>query len=448
MHHYIPLTAAQEKTMLELLGLTSVDELFTTIPAQVRAKASFRWVPHQALSEHAVVKHLAELAAENLSTDAAVCFLGGGSYDHFVPSVVRHMLLRSEFYTAYTPYQPEVSQGTLQAIFEFQSVICALTGMELSNASHYDGGTSAAEAALMACSQTGRQVVLVSAGVNPRYRAVIGTYLRAAGLGMELVELGEDGRTPVPDAARFKDVAGLVVAYPNYFGIIEDLARFSAVKGNAVLITVANPVALGLLRPPGELGADICVGDGINLGGSLSYGGPGLGFMAVSAKLMRKIPGRIVGQTVDVDGKLGYVLTLQAREQHIRRQRASSNICSNQALMALAATIHLSLLGKHGLAKVARACYHNAHYLARRISENLGLERAHSGPFFNEFALKLPKDPTPVLAGMESAGVLAGSLLADDYPRLSNAMLVAVTEKRTKDELDRYVWLLGECHAV
>jgi glycine dehydrogenase subunit 1 len=434
--------------MLELLGVSDLSDLFTTIPQEVRDRARFARVPVKPLSEYEVTSHLADLADLNTSGERALCFLGGGTYDHIVPSPIAHLIHRSEFYTAYTPYQPEVSQGTLQAIFEFQSLICSLTGMDLANASHYDGASSVAEAAMMACTETRKKTVLVSAGVNPRHRAVLRTYLGSAGLTHQLLELGPDGRTVAPRPEQLKDAACLIVAYPNYLGLIEDLAVFEKVKGNALLVTVANPISLGLLRPPGELGADMVVGDGINLGSPISYGGPGLGFMAVSSKLMRKIPGRIVGRTVDVDGRDAYVLTLQAREQHIRRQRASSNICSNQALVALVATIYLSILGKQGLAKLATNCYHNAHYLAQRLHDCLGIERVHTAPFFNEFAFRLSRDTAPVLESMRKAGILAGLELTGDYPGLDRSLLVAVTEKRTRDEMDRYVWLLGECHAV
>jgi glycine dehydrogenase subunit 1 len=448
MHHYIPLTTAQEREMLEALGESSLSDLFSVIPEDIRRKARFATVPPRALSEHEVLSRLKSLAATNTSPESTVSFLGGGVYDHFIPSAVRHLIGRSEFYTAYTPYQPEVAQGTLQAIFEFQSLICALTGMALANASHYDGASALAESGLIACSATGRRELLVSAGVSPRHRAVLSTYLKAAGHSVGIIELGEDGRTRVPPPAMLRDVAGIVLAYPNTFGLIEDVASFARVKQQALLIVSANPIALGLLRSPGELGADIAVGDGINLGNPPSFGGPGLGFMAVSSRLMRRIPGRIVGRAHDVDGRPGYVLTLQAREQHIRRHRASSNICTNQALMALAATIYLSLLGRHGLRQVATLCYHNAHYLASRLNEVMGLERHHDGPFFHEFSIRLPRGAEPVLAAMEEAGILAGVNLATEHPGIAPGLLVAVTEKRTREQMDRYVLLLGECHAV
>lgn len=448
MHNFIPVTGDQEHAMLRTLGLSRLTDLFTLIPDEIRSRAKFQKVPARALSEHEVLSRLHALAVQNASADAMTSYLGGGIYDHFVPSAVRHLLMRSEFYTAYTPYQPEVSQGTLQAIFEFQSLICGITGMALANASHYDGASALAESALIACASTDKTEILISGGVNPRHRAVVQTYLKAAGCKLGVIELGEDGRTRIPPPGLLEEAAGVILAYPNYFGVIEDLAAFARVKGEALLITTANPIALGLLKSPGELGADICVGDGINLGNGVSYGGPGLGYMAVTTKLMRRIPGRIVGKTNDVDGKPAYVLTLQAREQHIRRQRASSNICTNQSLMALAATIYMSLMGKQGLAQVARASYHNAHYLQKQLETKLGLLRHHTGPFFHEFSVKLSRPASKALAAMEAGGVLAGLDLAAELPEVGHGLLVATTEKRTREELDRYVQLLGECHEV
>ena len=448
MHNFIPVTSDQEQAMLKTLGLSDLTDLFTLIPEAIRAKARFDRVPPRALSEYEVLSRLAGLARQNASADVMTSFMGGGVYDHFVPSAVRHLMMRSEFYTAYTPYQPEVSQGTLQVIFEYQSLICGITGMALANASHYDGASALAESALIACAASDKPEILISAGVNPRHRAVVQTYLKAAGYKLGVIELGEDGRTRVPPPAMLKEAAGVILAYPNYFGVIEDLAAFSKVKGDALLITTANPIALALLKPPGELGADICVGDGINLGNGVSYGGPGLGFMAVSTKLMRRIPGRIVGKTNDVDGREAYVLTLQAREQHIRRQRASSNICTNQSLMALAATIYMSLLGKQGLAQVARTCYHNAHYLQKELESKLGLVRHHTGPFFHEFAVKTSRSAAKALVALEAQGVLGGVDLGLESPELGHGLLIATSEKRTRAEMDRLVQLLGDCHEL
>lgn len=448
MHNFIPVTSDQEQAMLRTLGLSQLTDLFTNIPAEIRKLAKFDRVPARAFSEYEVLKTLGGLARANASADVMTSFLGAGIYDHFVPSAVRHLLMRSEFYTAYTPYQPEVSQGTLQAIFEFQSLICGITGMALANASHYDGASALAESALIACAASDKPEILISAGVNPRHRAVVNTYLKAAGYRLGVIELGEDGRTRVPPPAMLKEAAGVILAYPNYYGVIEDLSSFAKVKGDALLIATANPIALALLKAPGDLGADICVGDGINLGNGVSYGGPGLGYMAVSTKLMRRIPGRIVGKTNDVDGREAYVLTLQAREQHIRRQRASSNICTNQSLMALAATIYMSLLGKSGLASVARTCYHNAHYLQKQLESKLGLVRHHTGPFFHEFSVKTNRAPAKALAALEAQGYLAGVDLSAESPEMGHGLLIATSEKRTKDEMDRLVQLLGDCHEL
>lgn len=448
MHNFIPVTRRQEQEMLKTLGLSQLTDLFSNIPLQIRESAKFARVPEKAASEYEVLAQLGKLARTNASSEVMTSFMGGGIYDHYVPSAVRHLLMRSEFYTAYTPYQPEVSQGTLQAIFEFQSLICGITGMALANASHYDGASALAESALIACAASDKPEILISAGVNPRHRAVVQTYLKAAGYRMSVVELGEDGRTRVPPPAIMKDAAGIILAYPNYYGVIEDLAAFSRVKGDALLIATANPIALALLKPPGELGSDICVGDGINLGNAVSFGGPGLGFMAVSTKLMRRIPGRIVGKTNDVDGREAYVLTLQAREQHIRRQRASSNICTNQSLMALAATIYMSLLGKQGLAQVARTCYHNAHYLQKQLESRLGLVRHHHGPFFHEFSVKLSRPAARALASLEAQNVLGGVDLGAESPELGHGLLIATSEKRTRAEMDRLVELLGDSHEI
>lgn len=444
-HPYIPMTERDESHILQVIGKKSAEEVFSVIPASIRAQAKYSNIPVEALSEYEVARRLKKLAHRNQDADRSLCFMGGGTYDHYVPSALRHLLLRSEFYTAYTPYQAEVAQGTLQAIFEFQSLIANLTGMELANASHYDGATALAEAALMAMRQTKKFEVLVSEGVNPRHRGVLKSYLDACDAKLTLLKLGPDGRTQVPPPALLADAAAIILGYPSYLGVLEDLAGFKANAGEVLLVVDANPVALGLLKSPGECGADIVVGDGQMLGGGMTFGGPNLGYMAVSQPLMRQLPGRIVGKTVDVDGKEAYVLTLQAREQHIRRQRASSNICTNQALVATAATIYLSLVGRSGLKQVAENSYHNAHYLRKRLEEKLGLSSRFSAPWFHEFAVDLKKPAGPVIEKMLDAGFLAGVDLAGDYPELKDHLLVAVTEKRTKDELDAYVDALRGC---
>jgi glycine dehydrogenase subunit 1 len=423
--------------MLETLGLASSQELFDSIPRSIRDAFRGDGLPETGLSEDEVSRELNRLAARNLGACRFVSFLGGGVYDHYVPSLISSLILRSEFLTAYTPYQPEVSQGTLQAIFEFQSLICNLTGMAVANASLYDGATAIAEAALLACGATNRDRVLVSAGVNPRYRAVVSTYLEATDRELTLVDVDGAGRTPVA-AVGGNDVAAVVVAYPNFFGIVEELAALrQAMDRKALLIVVANPIALGLLAAPGALGADLVVGEGMSLGVGQNFGGPGVGFIAVKEALLRRIPGRLVGMARDHDGRPGFVLTLQAREQHIRRARASSNICSNQALAALAATIYLSTLGKRGLPELARLNYHKAHYAFRALTAIPGVKAAFDGPFFNEFAVRLPASPASILPELQSRdGLAAGLALGPDYPALGDALLVAVTERRSRADID------------
>lgn len=445
VHPYIPLTEGDESHILQVIGKKSAEEVFSVIPAAIRGQAKYADIPADALSEYEVARRLKKLAHLNEDAERSLCFMGGGSYDHYIPSALRHLLLRSEFYTAYTPYQAEVAQGTLQAIFEFQSLIANLTGMELANASHYDGATALAEAALMAMRQTRKFEVLVSEGVNPRHRRVLRAYLEACDAKLTVLKLGPDGRTQLPPPALLGDAAAIVLGYPSYLGVLEDLPAFKSNAGEALIIVDANPIALGLLKTPGECGADIVIGDGQMLGGGLTFGGPNLGYMAVSQPLMRQLPGRIVGKTVDVDGKEAYVLTLQAREQHIRRQRASSNICTNQALVATAATIYLSLVGKQGLKQVAENSYHNAHYLQKRLEAKLGLKSRFSAHYFHEFAVNLKRPVGPVIEKMVESGFLAGVDLTHDYPELRDHLLIAVTEKRTRDEMDAYVEALGGC---
>lgn len=423
--------------MLETLGLASSAELFDSIPRSIRDAFRGDGLPETGLSEDEVSRELNRLAGLNQGACRFVSFLGGGVYDHYVPSLISSLILRSEFLTAYTPYQPEVSQGTLQAIFEFQSLVCNLTGMAVANASLYDGATAIAEAALLACGATNRDKVVLSTGVNPRYRAVVSTYLKATDREPTLVELDSAGRTPAA-AVGGGDVAAVVVAYPNFVGIIEELAALrQAMDRKSLLIVVANPIALGLLAAPGALGADIVVGEGMCLGVGQNFGGPGVGFIAVKESLLRRIPGRLVGMARDHDGRCGFVLTLQAREQHIRRARASSNICSNQALAALAATIYLSTLGKHGLPELARLNYHKAHYAFKALTAIPGVKAAFDGPFFNEFAVRLPVSPASILPELQSRdNVAAGLALGPDYPALGDALLVAVTERRSRADID------------
>ena len=441
---YLPHTKADRMAMLDAIGVESVESLFEDVPAALRMKGVLQLPP--TLSEPELVRHLGALAKANVNLQELVCFLGAGAYDHYIPSVIDHVIRRSEFYTAYTQYQPEISQGYLQALWEYQSMICELTGMDVSNASMYDGGTAVAEAAIMACSAAGKNTVLVAETVNPIYRDIFRTYAKDRNLEMKLASF-YDGLTDATQLAESLDgsVAAVVVQYPNFFGGIEDLKSIAdaAHAGGAYLIAVVDPISMGLLESPGALGADIVVGEGQGLGMSLSFGGPYLGFFATTEKLMRKMPGRIVGQTLDNRGQRGFVLTLQAREQHIRREKATSNICSNEALCALTAAIYLSTVGKNGLCEVAAQCIQKANYAYRSLTNLKGCEPVFTSPFFKEFVVRLDKPVAEINKKLLSKGLLGGLDLGVHYPQLANCMLVCVTEKRTKAEIDRLVVEMG-----
>jgi glycine dehydrogenase subunit 1 len=443
MANYIPNTPDEVQEMLKAIGVKTVEDLFAEIPPELRLQGELN-LP-AGVSEYEMTRKLANLAGENTSVDNAVCFLGGGAYDHIVPAMIDHILLRGDFFTAYTPYQPEVSQGTLQAIYEFQSLISSLTGMDQANASMYEGASATAEAINMATAQTRRNRVLMLQSVHPEFRRVCNTLCGA--LGTEMINVPfEDGAIDVTRVAESinKETAAVVMQYPNFFGCIEDVERIAQVahENGALLIVVANPIALGLIEAPGNLGADIVTGEGQPLGIPLSFGGPYLGYLAASKALLRRMPGRIVGRTTDVDGKSGFVLTLQAREQHIRREKASSNICSNQALMALNATVYMSLMGRDGIKEVALQSFQKAHYLKRELSELKGISFPFTGSFFNEFVIKVP-NARKVLAKMAKQGIFAGIPLDDYFAGLKDHVLVAVTEKRTRGELDAYVDTIG-----
>ncbi len=442
---YVPHTEADRAAMLAAVGVERVEDLFHDVPAACRFPTLN--LPHP-LSEMEIMAELQAMSEENLDAGHYPCFLGAGAYHHYVPRVVDHLIGRSEFYTAYTPYQPEISQGTLQSIFEYQSMICALTGMEVANASHYDGATSTAEAVIMALNVArGRRTrVILSPAVHPEYRAVVHTYTR--GMGLEIV--GEEGATPrIADLVPLLDsnTACLVVQTPNFFGQIEDLTGLAdqVHAVGALLIVVTNPISLGLLKPPGDYGADIVVGEGQPLGNSLNFGGPYLGFFACRERDVRKMAGRLVGQTVDIEGRRGFVLTLTAREQHIRREKATSNICSNEALCALAAAIHLAALGKTGLRTLAELCYHKAHYAAGRIAALEGYQVWDDRPFFHEFVVRCP---APVAAInrylLEEWGLIGGYDLERDYPHLANHMLLCVTEVIRREEIEALIEALAE----
>jgi len=443
---YIPISPTERDAMLKTIGVKNLDDLFKDVPAKHRFP-ELDLPP--ALTEMEAAQELQELSDSNESTRDLVSFLGAGAYNHYIPAVIDHILRRGEFYTAYTPYQPEISQGTLQGIFEYQSLMTALTGMELSNASHYDGATAAAEAVNLAFAQFRgkRPKVVVSPSVHPQYRAVIRTYTQ--GMGVEVAgETGPDLESgPEALTSQIDDKTCLVIVqYPDFFGRIYDYTKLIAdahAKGALVCI-VANPTALAMLKTPGEMGADVVVGEGQPLGLPMWYGGPSLGFFTTSKKYVHKMAGRLVGETVDNRGQRAYVLTLTAREQHIKRERATSNICSNQGLLALGAAIYMSVLGKTGMKQVAELCYQKAHYAAEQLSKIPGYGLCFSDPFFHEFSLCCPKPAAEVNAHLLDHGILGGYDLSQDYPSLPNHLLVAVTEMNSKEEIDMLVEVLSE----
>jgi len=435
--------------MLEFLGLDSVDQLFAHIPASVRLSAGLDMAP--GMSEPDVAAVFAELTRRNEGQlSSLTCFAGAGAYDHEVPPVVRALGSRSEFVTAYTPYQPEVAQGVLQAIFEYQTMVSRLSGLPIANASIYDGATALVEAVNMAGGATGRRRMLISAGVHPNWRAVVKTF--ALGTGHEIVEVPLiDGVTDW-SSVDATDAACVVTAYPNYLGVLENIAEAKqvAVGAGALLVVAGDPVAASVLKSAGSWGADIYVGEGQPFGMALSFGGPFLGLFACNEEQIRRLPGRIVGETVDSNGRRAFVTTLRAREQDIRREKATSNICSNQTLMAVTAAIQLGYLGTYGLAEVATRCAQGAHYLFDELTTIAGVTALNGQPFFREFALRLPVAADGVLSALADEGILGGvavrSLVGDVDPSIagdtSNIVLIAVTERRTRDELDRYASVL------
>ena len=443
---YLPNTEADRRAMLAEIGVSSVADLFADIPKEVRFKGRMN-LPRP-LSEPELLGHLQGLSRKNATASEWVTFLGGGAYDHFIPSVVGHVLGRSEFYTAYTPYQPEVSQGVLQSIFEYQSLIVRLTGLDVSNASMYDGASAMAEAALIACAATHRTKVIVPAAVHPEYLATTRTYTQ--GQKIEIVLAGFDAKTGQTDLEALEklvddNTAAVLLQHPNFFGCLErpdEVSRLAHDKG-ALLVVAVDPISLALLKPPGAYGADICVGEGQALGNPMSFGGPYLGFLATTEKLVRRMPGRIAGATVDQDGDRGFVLTLQTREQHIRREKATSNICSNEALNALAAAVYLTTLGKAGLVEVAKLCLGKAHYARDQIAKLPGYSAPFSAPFFKEFVVKGPGTLRDVNGRLAGRKMLVGPGLDQAYPDLRGCFVVAVTEKRSKAEIDGLVAGLG-----
>lgn len=434
MGSYVPSTLQERQEMLESIGLSSIDQLFSHIPDALKLKWELN-LP-SGMSELEVSSAMKKIAAKNVVFGSI--FRGAGAYDHYIPSIVKSVTGKEEFLTAYTPYQAEISQGVLQSIFEYQTMICELTGMDVSNASVYDGATAAAEAVNMCCERS-RKVVFCSAAAHPDTIAVVKTYCWAAGHELVLLPV-KDGKTDLDAMASQLDKktsACLYLQSPNFFGQLEEMEKAAEMihSVGAKLIAGCNPIALGLLKTPAEQGADIAVGEGQPLGMPLSFGGPYLGFMAATQAMMRKLPGRIVGETVDVDGKRAFVLTLQAREQHIRREKASSNICSNQALCALTASVYLATVGPDGLKQAASLCYQKAHYLAQQLCSIPGVSLRYSGTFFHEFVTD-QKDSDKLLSALEQQGILGG------YPLADGGILWCATEKNTKEEMDRVVEII------
>ncbi|MCK6204460.1 aminomethyl-transferring glycine dehydrogenase subunit GcvPA [Bacillus infantis] len=446
-HRYLPMTETDKKEMLEKIGASSIDELFSDIPEAVRFKGEYNIKP--AKPETALLKELTKLAGKNADLRSNSSFLGAGVYDHYMPVIVDHVISRSEFYTAYTPYQPEISQGELQAIFEFQTMICELTGMDVANSSMYDGGTALAEAAMLSAGQTRRKKILISEAVHPESKDVVRSY--AKGQYIEVVEIPHKEGITDMDALKEQmdsDTAAVIVQYPNFFGRIEPLKELEEVihAQKSMFVVSSNPLSLGALTPPGKFGADIVAGDAQPFGIPTAFGGPHCGYFAVTSKLMRKVPGRLVGQTIDEEGRRGFVLTLQAREQHIRRDKATSNICSNQALNALAASVAMTALGKKGVRDIAVQNMQKARY-ARDQFKKAGFELAFEGPIFNEFVVKLNAPVKEINKSLLDKEIIGGYDLGRSYRSLENHMLVAVTELRTKEEIDTFVKELGDYHA-
>ncbi|MGB9835918.1 MAG: aminomethyl-transferring glycine dehydrogenase subunit GcvPA [Candidatus Saccharicenans sp.] len=443
---YIPISEQDKKEMLARIGVSAVEDLFRSIPENVRLKSELN-LPSP-MSEMEVLDYFEKKGQEN-SFSNYLHFLGGGAYDHFIPAVVDYLSARSEFVTPYTPYQPEVSQGTLQVIFEFQTLICQLTGLDIANASLYDGATGAAEAVLMGYRLKNKKRILVASNLNPQYREVIYTYTK--NLGLEVVEIPYDKTGRIDrgglESSLNSETSVLLCQSPNYFGVVEqikDLAELAHRQGALLAVVISEPVSLGILEAPGKLGADIVTGEAQSFGLPLSYGGPYLGFMSCKKDFVRQMPGRIAGQTVDVEGRRGFVLTLSTREQHIRREKATSNICTNQAHCALRATIYLETLGREGLKKLAWLNLQKAAYAAERLSSLPGVSLKFSGPVFNEFVLEFPDRWEKIDKKLQERGILGGLALGPHYPGLENCALITVTEVHTRQKIDAYAAALKE----
>ncbi|HLI89682.1 MAG TPA: aminomethyl-transferring glycine dehydrogenase subunit GcvPA [Ktedonobacteraceae bacterium] len=451
MMSYVPNTPEEQQAMLEHMGLASLEELLAPVPEAIRLHRPLDLPP--ALAEPDLKRLLTGMAAKNKNLDTTISFLGAGSYDHIMPSIVPHLQRRSEFVTSYTPYQPEVSQGMLQAIYEFQTMVCQITGLDIANASLYDGATALVEAVMLAIGPGGRGEVVVSTGVDPQYRRVLHSYAFARGFSVREVPT-QDGVTSLEalDAAVSPVTAAVVIQQPNFFGCIEDMHAIEPIahKGRALFVaTITEPASLGILAPPGAYAADLAVGELMSFGNPMSYGGPALGFMAARQKFMRLLPGRLVGQTVEEGGEkqTGYVLTLQTREQHIRRERATSNICTNQSLLAVGATIFLAALGKQGFRELGELCLQKAHYAFREITAIPGFSAAFNAPFFDEFVVRAPVSLARLQPHFERANMIGGYPLGESYPGMDNCMLFCVTEARTKADIDALVSVLREVQA-
>lgn len=438
---YTPHTAEDVREMLATIGVNSIDDLFREIPENLRVNGELN-IPTR-MDEARLYQHLGDLARQNVNLAKTTCFLGAGIYDRYIPSSVGAIISRGEFLTAYTPYQPELSQGYLQTIYEFQSMVAELYGMDIANASMYDGATAMAEAAILAHGVKGRNRIAISKAVHPHYLQVLETYTWSVDLAVDEIQV-HDGQTRDYSSVT-EDTACVIVQYPNFFGVIEDLkaARDAADRVGALLIVVADPTACALLVPPGEFGADIVVGEGQPLGIAMGYGGPLLGLFACKLEHVRRIPGRIVGRTTDANGRTGYTMTLRTREQDIRREKATSNICTNEALMALASTVYMEALGKNGMQSVAESTIRNTQYAMKQLTQAGGTLK-FGGKVFGEFVLNLGRNATEVRDALLKENILAGLPLGDYFPGMENCLLVAVTETRTKDQIDHFAACLGK----
>ena len=440
---YIPNTEADLERMLESIGVSDFEDLLKNIPASLRYRHDLN-IP-RAFPEFELIEHLKKLARTNKSYDS--CFAGAGAYDHYIPTVIGNLISRSEFMTAYTPYQPEVSQGTLQTMYEFQSMICGLTGMSVTNASLYDGASALAESALLAARHTGRKDILVASTVNPNYIDVVRTYLSGLDMNIKIIPSVEGLVDYKQLRHQLSDqTAVFIIQNPNFLGLIENIDEISGdVKNSGGLLTISyDPISLGILKTPGEYGADIACADGQPLGLPLSFGGPYVGLFSVRQELVRKMPGRLVARTVDENGQSGYVLTLQTREQHIRREKATSNICTNQQLCALVVTIYLAVMGRVGIKRVAELCLTKAHYAAQKISELPGYQMRFSAPFFKEFVIQAPVSPKKIISGLGKYNILPGVDLSGLKIGLKGCLMVAVTEKISYEQIDELVFRLSK----